>query len=122
MNNPYQKYVDQSISTMTPGEMVVQLYEGIIKQLTKGCMCIDESDVKGANEAFQKAQRIIEHLMKTLDFKYEIADNLSELYIFFNTQIFQANMKKEKSFVEDIIPLVNELKEAYAESEKISRM
>ena len=31
--NPYQKYQQQSVMTMTPGEMLTRLYDELIKQL-----------------------------------------------------------------------------------------
>ena len=31
--NPYQKYQQQSVMTMTPGEMLLKLYDEVITQL-----------------------------------------------------------------------------------------
>jgi len=33
VQNPYQKYQQQSVMTMTPGEMLLKLYDGTITQL-----------------------------------------------------------------------------------------
>ena len=34
--NPYQKYQQQSIMTMTPGELLLKLYDETVKQLRYG--------------------------------------------------------------------------------------
>lgn len=120
--NPYDKYKEQSVMTMTHGEMLTRLYEEVIKQLNMGVLGIDQKNYNGTNEALKKAQRIINYLKATLDFKYDIANNLASLYDFFNQQIISANIKKNSRFLEEILPMVEELKDAFVQGEKLARM
>ena len=71
-----------------------------------------------ANTSLQKAQRIISHLNKTLSMEYEIAQNLEALYDFFIYKITQANIHKDASHIEEILPMVTELRDAFAQAEK----
>jgi len=120
--NPYEKYKQQSVMTMTQGEMVVRLYEEIINQLSRAVNCIREKDIEGTNASLQKCQRIINYLKSTLNFKYEVSSNLSSLYDFFNEQIIKSNLKKDTQPIEEILPLVSELKDTFAQGERLSRM
>lgn len=120
--NPYDKYKEQSVMTMTHGEMLTRLYEEVIKQLNIGMLGIKEKNYNGTNEALKKAQRILNYLKATLDFKYDIANNLASLYDFFNQQIMSANIKKNSKMLEEILPMVEELKDAFVQGEKLARM
>ena len=116
------KYQEQTILTMTPGEMIVRLFEESEKQITYAIICIDEKNIQGANNAFQKAQRIFAYLKASLDFKYQLSDNLSALYDFFIMRLVEANINKSKEEAEEILPLVSELRDTFQQGERLSRM
>lgn len=119
--NPYDKYKQQSMMTMTQGEMLLKLYDETIKQLNTGVMYIEKNDLYSRNKALQKAQRIVNHLRITLDFSVEISNNLDMLYDYFIYKITQANLKNEKESIEEIIPMVAELREAFAAADRATR-
>ena len=52
--NPYQKYQQQSIMTMTQGEMLIKLYDEVIKQLNAVKQFNLEKNYEAANFASQK--------------------------------------------------------------------
>lgn len=120
-NSPYEQYQKQSVMTMTQGEMLTKLYEEIIKQLSGAVLFIDSKDFSRANLALQKAQKILNYLKVTLDHKYRISQNLESLYDFFIQQIILANIKKEVKPVQDIIPMVEELRDTFIQADRIAR-
>jgi flagellar protein FliS len=120
--NPYAKYQEQSIMTMTQGEMVVRLYDEINNQLNRAILSIEQKDLMKGNQALQKAQRIIKHLKATLNYNYEVAGGLSQLYDYFNNQIINANIKKDTQFLQEIIPFVVELRDTFAQGERLARI
>ena len=73
--NPYQKYQQQSVMTMTQGEMLLKLYDETIKQLSAAEIFMGEGSIEKTNQALQKAQKIVNHLRATLDFQYEILNH-----------------------------------------------
>ena len=79
MKNPYEKYKQQSVMTMTGGEMVNLLFDTAVNRLNRGIICLKEKDYRGSNTAFQKAQNIFTHLSVTLDDQYEISESLASL-------------------------------------------
>lgn len=122
MQNPYEKYKQQSVMTMTGGEMVNLLFDTAVNRLNRGILCIKEKDYEGSNTAFQKAQNIFTHLSMTLDDQYEIAESLAALYDFFNYNIRQANIRKDVEPVEEILPMIVELQETFAQADKNARI
>lgn len=122
MQNPYAKYKQQSVMTMTQGDMINLLYDEIINRLNKGLLGLEVRDYEASNTHFKKAQAIISHLESTLDSQYPVSQNLSSLYEYFNYQIIQANIKKNPDPVREVLPMIMELKEAFAQADKQVRM
>lgn len=108
--------------TMTKGEMLIKLYDEVLKQLHSGVHFIKEKNMTESNKALQKAQTIIDYLRSTLNRKYPISANLSSLYRFFNEQIVSANIHRDVKPLEDVIPMVEELRDAFAQADKQVRM
>ena len=119
--NPYQKYQQQSVNTMTQGELLNLLFETCTKRLNAGVMYIEEKKYDLANENLQKAQKIISYLDSTLDRNYEISENLSALYDFFNRQIMDGNMHKNTEVIKEIIPMIDDLGKTFKQAETIAR-
>jgi flagellar protein FliS len=95
MNNAFRTYKQQGVLTANPLELVVMLYDGGIKQLKIASIAIEEKEYEQANNAMQKAQRIIMELMNSLDLRFPIAKELMMLYEFMMREISSANAAKE---------------------------
>ena len=119
--NPYQQYQRQSVMTMTQGEMLTKLYDEVIKQMSGAKICLTEKDLSGVNNALQKAQRILFYLKSTLDFKYEISGNLDALYDFFIERTVQANLKKDAAMLDEIIPMIEDLRDTFVQADRKAR-
>ncbi len=119
--NPYESYKKQSVMTMTPGDMLLMLYDEAIKECTVAKIALEKKNYSEVNRAMQKVQRILVHLKDTLDFKYEISNNLAALYDYFIRQTTTANIKKDGAPLDEIIPMLQELRDTYSEADKRSR-
>ena len=119
--NPYQKYQQQSVMTMTPGEMLLKLYDEVINQLNAVRQFNLDKDYPGANAALKKAQRIITYLNQTLDFQYEISGSLSALYDYFLRRLVEANIHKDNEPIDEVLPMIVELRETFAQADKNNR-
>ncbi len=122
MQNQYEKYKEQSVMTMTQGDMINLLFDEIMNRLNKGLACLAVRDYEGTNFHFQKSQIIVNHLSDALDHQYSVAGGLDALYEYFYHQILQANIKKTPEPVEEILPMLAELKEAFAQADRQVRM
>ena len=119
--NPYQKYQQQSVMTMTPGEMLLKLYDEVITQLTAVRQFNEEKDYEKSNASLKKAQRIIRYLDQTLDPQYEISGSLSALYDYFIRRLVDANLHKDNAPIDEVLPMVEELRETFAQADKSNR-
>ncbi|MDK2812957.1 MAG: flagellar secretion chaperone FliS [Clostridiales bacterium] len=119
--NPYQKYQQQSVMTMTQGEMLTKLYDEIIKQLSAAKEFIAQENPEEVNKALQKAQRILAHLQVTLDNKYEVSESLNALYDYFIWRIIDANLHKEVAPIEEVLPMITDLRDTFIKADRTAR-
>lgn len=122
MNNPYASYKTQSIQTMTPGEMIVSLYEGLIKQLNIALIGIEDKNISEVHASLIKSQDIIAYLISTLNPEIEISKSILPYYELFQRQIIEANFKKEAKIILDVLPLIEEFKQIFIQADRINRI
>lgn len=114
----YDQYKEQTIMTMTPGELLLLLYDELIKRLTRAKIAIDAKDWTLYDQSVQRSKEIVEYLRATLDYKYDIAKELDAMYDFFLFQISRMQAGRRKEVIDDVIPLVRDLREAYEQAGK----
>lgn len=119
--NPYQTYKQQSVMTMTSGQILLLVYNELIKQLSMARVAFEKKDIPEINRSLQKSQLILRELQGTLNFDYSISNDINTLYDFFNSVIFNANVKKDATELPAVIEMVTELKDTFAEAEKHAR-
>ena len=76
MINPYSEYKKQSVTTMTPVEVVIKLYSEIERQLAIAISYVEAKDNMKANTAFIKAEDCIDALRESLDMSIPISKEL----------------------------------------------
>jgi len=121
MINPYEQYKRTSINTMTKGELLLLLLDEVIKKLNHSKILMENSDFDQANINLVKCRKIFNYLIVSLDDKYEISSELSEMYMFFNKEIIKASATKNTKNIDDILPMIKDLRNTWAEADKISR-
>lgn len=121
MNNPYASYKTQSIATMTQGEMINALFEGLQKNLHFAMAHMEQQDFAKTHTCLMKSQDILQYFISTLNPAMPISQNLLAMYEFFISQIVDANVRKEKKYLEDILPLIDDLKETFVQADRLSR-
>lgn len=115
MNNAYSAYKKQSISTLTPMEIVVKLYDEAERQINRAIAYIEQKNYESANNCLKKSQDIVNALRSVLDMKIPISTQLDALYDFFNRQLITANMKKDITILQELLPMLAELKDAFSQ-------
>lgn len=117
--NPYQQYQQQSILTMTPGELVLKLYDESMKRLNTAIYLIGEGgDPEEIEKCIKKAQQIIHYLDVSLDANYDVSNNLHLLYDYFIRTLVKANIRKRAEPLQEIVPMIGNLRNAFAQAEK----
>lgn len=117
----YQQYKSQSVMTMTAGEMLLLLYDEIGKRLMRAQIALEKENYKVFDESVQRCIEIVQYLRDTLDFKYEISQQLDRMYDFFLYELRRLSAGRNPQIIEDLHPLVKELREAFAEASKSAK-
>lgn len=115
MNNPYQQYRQQGVLTANPSELIVMLYDACIKNMKLAQIHIEDKNIQGANTAFQKAQDIMAELVSSLNFDYEISEQLLSIYDFVIRSLVDSNIKKDPAVLPDLVEIMADLREAWAQ-------
>lgn len=124
MSNPYAAYKKQSVTTMTPVEVVIKLYSETERQLAIGVSAIEEKDIMKAHNSLVKAQELLGALRGALDMDIPISKNLDQLYDFFQRTAEKANMKKDAATAEEvkkIIPMIADLRDAFTQISQMTK-
>lgn len=108
--------------TANPGELVVMLYDGCIKQLRLAECAIGNQEFPEANKCLQKAQDIVVELIMSLDFHYSISEDLFKLYDFMLLEMRAVNTGKDAGRIAPLIELMSELRGAWDQAKKSFRV
>jgi flagellar protein FliS len=99
LTSPYEIYVESSVITATPLELVAMLYRCAIDALGEARRCLAAGDVGGRVAPVNRAFDAVAELSLSLDFRRggEISRNLAELYGYISHKIIlgHANQSEE---------------------------
>lgn len=120
-SNPYQQYKQNAVTSVGKGELTLIMYDGAVKSIKQGIKYIEEGKIQDVHNAIIKAQEIITHLSDTLNTEYEISGNLSSLYEYINRRLIEANLKKDKLILGEVLGLVIDLRDTWREAVRIAK-
>ncbi|NLW86716.1 MAG: flagellar export chaperone FliS [Planctomycetes bacterium] len=108
-------YQENAVTTQSPGKVVVLLYEGAIKFLTRAAEEIENGNPGQKGYYINKGIDIVDELNASLDIEAggEIAQNLRSLYVFMMKHLNQANIKQDAEMVRHVIKLLEDLNSAW---------
>lgn len=118
--NGYEQYKMQTVSTMTKGEMLLLLYDELLKRLTRAEIALNEEEYDLFEKAVERSEEIIRYLDKTLNMEYEISVELRRMYEFFLYEISRLKAGRKVAVIQELKPLVTDLRDAFKEASKIS--
>ncbi|MFK2825495.1 flagellar export chaperone FliS [Bacillus sp. B190/17] len=115
MKNPYQTYSNNAVTTASPGELTLMLYNGCLKFINQAKKAIADQNIEMKNTNIQKAQAIIQELMVTLNMDVGVSENLLSLYDYLNRRLIEANIKSDVSILEEVEGFVTEFRDTWKE-------
>ena len=117
----FDEYRKNKIVTASGVELIVQLYDELIKNihlarsiLSKGgALTFDEIKEKG--KVIGKAMNIVTGLAEALDMEKggDISINLGKLYEFVNMRLLNANLNNDPVMLDEALKVLHELREAW---------
>ena len=116
----YQQYKQQSISSMTPGELLLLLYDELVKRGTMASIALDKGDFETFEAAVDRCSDIVNYLDETLDRKYPISRDLSRMYDYFTYELGRIKLGRNKKELERLRPMLADLRDTFRAAEKNS--
>ena len=120
--NPYQQYQQNAVNTATPQELTLMLYNGLVRFLKTAHQGIEEKDIEKASNNLIKSQNIVIEFMCTLDMQYEVSHSLYAIYEYMSARLLEANIKKDKAIVEEVIGYAEELRDTWMQAMKAAKL
>ena len=112
-----EKYNSSSVMTMTPGQLVIFLFDKAAFSACKAAYLIKKNKPGQAHEEIIRAENIILYLTDILDFRVPIAEQLYPIYEYIRETLIQANIKKDCGMLDQAARLLSELKDTWAQTE-----
>lgn len=116
----YQQYKEQSVNSMTPGELLLLLYDELVKRATLAAMTLEKGDYPVFEAAVDRCVDIINYLDETLDPRYPISQDLSRMYEYFTYQLGRIRIGRNKEELGRLRPMLAELRDTFHTAEKNS--
>ena len=117
----YAAYANNKISTASPADLVLMLYEGAIKFCNIAIVAIENKDIEKAHNNIVKVQRIIEEFQITLDYKYATAKDFNEVYTYLLSRLREANMKKDIEILEEVLKHLRTMRDTWKEVMRLTK-
>jgi len=116
-----QLYKQASVNTASPGVLVLMLYDGALQGLHRAEYGFTLENLVKRNEeihnGLMRSHNILRELQQSLDLDQgdEFGDRMYALYGFWLDKIFEANVKKERGVLPEVIKMVQELRDSWEE-------
>src|SRR3984885_3487887 len=108
-------YQEHSLDGASPVDLVVALYDGILRFLYAAIAAVERGDVQGRRVAVKRALAILIHLQARLrmDIGGRPAQVLSEFYASMFALILQASLAASPSRFEEVIGCIRNVRDAW---------
>ncbi len=114
----YEQYKEQSVMTMTTSEMLLLVYDELLKRLTRAQIALDNQDFELFEVSIGKSKQIVRYLKDSLNYEYSISFELRRMYDFFFYELSRIESGRKKEVIEEVKPLVRELRDTFEKAGK----
>lgn len=120
-NRGYQAYKDQAVNavdTMTQGELLLKLYDELVKRLTRAQLALNKQDYGLMEASVDRSLDIIRYLDDTLDPQYPISHDLTRLYEYFCYELQRVKAGRNATELERVKGMAGELRDAFRTAQR----
>ena len=121
MQNAAMAYQGAKVKTASPGELTLMLYEGAIKFCNIALGAMEHNDIEKVNTNIIKAEKIINKLRETLDFKYPVAKDFENVYSYIYSKLVEANIHKDTAALEEALNRIREMRDTWKDVMVLAR-
>jgi len=114
----YEQYKDQAVNTMTQGELLILLYDELVKRLTRAQLALDKEDFTLFEASVERALEIVRYLDDSLDRQYPISRDLSRLYEYFCYELNRVKIGRNRTELDRVKGMLSELRDTFKEAQR----
>lgn len=119
--NPYNAYKQNSINMSSKENLLLMLVDATVRCTKLARKAIESKDVQLAHKELTRVQDIYTELMVTLDINGgDFTKDLFNLYGFIKDRLSVANMKKDVAIIDEVLPLIEEIRNMWHEANKLA--
>ena len=116
MKNPYQTYQQNAVTTSSPQELTLMLYNGCIKFIRLAGMGMEKKNIEAKNTNIIKAQNILQELRSSLNMEVELSSSLDPLYEYMISQLVSANITNDLDKLKEVEELAEDFRNTWKEA------
>jgi flagellar protein FliS len=120
LNNPFQTYQKQAVTTSKPEDLTFMLYQGLIKFIRLSKLALQNKEFEECHTSNLRAQDILSELMVTLKKEYDVSESLLRLYDYMKSRLIEANIGKKIEILEEVEGYAVELAETWSTAMKLN--
>jgi flagellar protein FliS len=120
MNLPTQaalaRYGAIKVTTASPGQILLMLYDGLLRFIREAKVGIEAKDKKRAGERISRSHAIFVQLISSLDPQHapQLCEQLTSVYLFGMRHLVRANIDQDPAKLDEIIKVLTPLRDAWA--------
>jgi flagellar protein FliS len=89
------------------------LYNGCLKFIKQARLAIEQKNTQDKNLNLQKAQRIIQELMITLNPETAVSESMMSMYDYMNRRLIEVNMSNDLDILDEVEGYVTEFRDTW---------
>lgn len=108
-----QHYKEQAISTMTPHELLLLLYDELVKRVLRAELTLQKEEYPLFEESILRALDIVRYLDDTLNHDIPISAQLHRLYDYLCFELNRVHLGRNLAVLQQIKPQILDLRESF---------
>lgn len=121
LHNAAQTYQTNQVTTATPSELTLMLYNGAIKFTKQAKASLEERNYAKTHEFCLKVQNILYELMSSLKKEYPISLEFDKMYEYMLRRTVEANMRKDIEILNEVEDLFIQFRDTWKEAMALAK-
>lgn len=113
-------YKQQSINSMTPGELLLLLYDELVKRITIADISLTKKDYPLFEDSVGRCIDIMKYLDETLDRSVPLSQEIARLYEYIIYSLGRIRIGRNRKLLDHIKPMILEFRDTFKQAEKDS--
>lgn len=117
----YNTYLRMQTETASPGQLIVMLYDALLRNLSRAATGLEGHDIESAHRNLLRSQDIVLELMASLNVQADgepgqVARQLAPLYEYMYRRLLDASLQKDAAPVHEVSRLITPMRHAWQQA------